>query len=54
MNQLLHTTQVFAASESATSTAHNLTVAWPYVAFSVLLAASLVGVSRRILRNQNP
>lgn len=54
MNQFFEVASVLAANESATSTAHNLSVAWPYVAFSVLLAGSLVGVSRRILRNKNP
>ena len=53
MNNFFEVPYVVAATESASSTSHNLGVAWPYVVFSVLLAVSLAGVARRILRNKN-
>lgn len=44
--------EVLAAHETASSTTHNMAVAWPYVLFSIFLVLSLVGIALRILRNQ--
>lgn len=44
---------VFAETGSASSTTHNLSVAWPYVLVSVLVVLSLIGTAVTILRNQS-
>lgn len=51
MDQLLHI--ALAAPQNATSTSHNMAVAWPYIAFSIIIILGLVGTARRVLRNQN-
>ena len=52
MAHLFPVQEVLAAGQVATSTSHNLTVAWPYVLFSICLAISLISIAMRILRNQ--
>lgn len=43
---------VVAASVTASSTSHNVAVAWPYIAFSIFIILGLIGTARKILRNQ--
>jgi len=51
MNQVLPI--ALAATQNATSTSHNVAVAWPYMLFSILIILGLVGTAHRILSNQN-
>lgn len=44
-------TIALADTNSASSTAHNVSVAWPYVLVSVLVVLSLVGTAVKLLRN---
>jgi hypothetical protein len=52
MSNIFQVQEVLAAYETASSTSHNVAVAWPYVVFSVFLALSLIGIALKILRNQ--
>ncbi len=40
-------------ASAPTSTEHNLSVAWPYITFSILLVLSLIGVALKLTRNQS-
>jgi hypothetical protein len=50
MVEFVHTS--FAATQTATSTSQNLSVAWPYIAVSIIIILGLVGTARRVLSNQ--
>lgn len=50
MVEFVHTS--FAATQTATSTSQNLSVAWPYILFSIFIILGLIGTAHRILRNQ--
>jgi hypothetical protein len=51
MDQVIST--ALAATQNATSTSHNVAVAWPYILFSIFIILGLIGTAHRILSNQN-